>query len=121
MIPVRESGKALEVEAALVDRFYFVHDGIRLMERADVKTMGEFHPDFDFPVNRRFPVRQYIHHSGTIFIRLMTNDKGWVLFIIFSNHHRIGGDEEMKSLARNVLTTVQKHITNVDGNSGSGL
>jgi hypothetical protein len=51
----------------------------------------------------------------------MTNEKGWVLFIVFSNHHRIGGDEEMKSLARNILTTVQQHIiTNVDGNSESG-
>lgn len=119
MLAVRNKEKASAIESDLVDVFNYVNDGVHFMASMDAKYIDDIN-DFEFPVDRRgrrknIPARQYVHRSGTLFVRLLRDEKGWVLFVVFENGLHNHGDEEKKRTARALFRDLHVHVTSVVG------
>ena len=105
------------IERALVDHFYFIDDDSVMM---DTKNIDGFN-DFNFSMTQygrawkssMHPAKQYVHHSGTLFIRLVRDKKGWVIFIVYENRQYIKGDDELLKLARGIFRDVYSYFISV--------
>ncbi len=100
-----------------MDAFDFVYDNTLMSDPNDFDDLD----DFDFLVNKwsmkkkkKFvPARQYLHRTGTIFVRILRDSKGCALFIICLNQRHTAGDEQLRSVARKMFNDIELYISNV--------
>lgn len=75
---------------------------------------------FDFAVNKwsikkrkKFvPSNQYLHRSGTLFGRILRDQKEAAIFIVYLNTRYISGDDELRVIARRSFKDIQHFILN---------
>jgi hypothetical protein len=115
-IPVRNKSCVDSLEKALTNDFDFVYDDSHM---ADPNELVDFLDGFDFSVNRwsmnrrkKFvPAKQYLHRTGTLFVRLLRDTQDKAIVIIFLNNLYISGDEELMECARTKFVDVEQFIT----------
>lgn len=103
MTTIRDKDKAVLFEDALLKRD-FVNDGIHITEPQFMDVVKGI-DEFQFSENRRIkkykaiPARQYVHRSGSLFVRLIRDEQGWLIAVAFENTTYIGRDASMRRTA----------------------
>jgi pantothenate synthetase len=57
------------------------------------------------------PAKQYLHRTGTLFIRLLRDAQGKAIVIIYLNNLQIAGDAQLLECARTIFNDVEHFIT----------
>ena len=115
-IPVRDKSCVNSLEEALTNDFGFIYDDSHM---ADPNELVDCLDGFDFVVNRwsmnkrkKFvPAKQYLHRSGTLFVRLLRDAQGKAIVIIYLNNLQIAGDAQLMDCARTIFNDVEYFIT----------
>jgi hypothetical protein len=113
-ISVPCSEKAIEIENALVHNFRFCDDGkYHVFPKDAEKIFG-----VKLAVNsrgsawKRVLVQQYIHRTGTLFVRLLHDiQQQSVTFIFIENRRLIGNSKQMLDSTRCIFREIKKFIT----------
>lgn len=114
--PVRNKLLVNILEEALTKDFGFIYDGSHM---ADPNELQDCLDGFDFVVNRwsmnkrkKFvPAKQYIHRSGTLFVRLLRDSQDKAISIIYLNNMHIAGDSQLLECARAIFNDIEHFIT----------
>ena len=105
-ICVSDRNKALMVERALVANYGFCDDDKRVVFARDVEKT------FDIKVSeKRVYARQYIHRSGTLFVRLLRDINQSITFVFLENRMHIGNSSQMQAQARTIFGNVMAQLT----------
>jgi hypothetical protein len=115
-LPIRIKSLVDVVESSLTEKFSFVYDGSHMSDPNELDGLD----GFDFAINKwsikkrkKFvPANQYLHRSGTLFIRLVRDSKGCCILIAYLNTRHVSGDDNLRSLARRIYREVEAFITN---------
>ena len=114
--PLRSKSSVDSLEKALANDFDFVYDGSHL---ADPNELIDCLDGFDFTVNRwsmnkrkKFvPAKQYLHRTGTLFMRLVRDSQGKAIVISYLNNRHIAGDQQLLDCARAIFVEIEQFIT----------
>jgi len=115
--PIRNKTCVDTIEMALTSDFNFVYDGNHMSDPNENDCLD----GFDFVINKwsmkkkkkQVPARQYLHRSGTLFIRLLRDTRGSAIISIYLNQRHIAGDEQLLLCARTVFQGIEHYITEV--------
>ncbi len=110
------------IERALTKYFDFVYDGNHMSDPNDIESLDSF----DFVANKWSSKekkeivvgRQYLHRTGTLFLRFLRDTRGCAIIIIYLNQRHIVGDERLLMSARAVFHRVEQYIAEVCKESG---
>lgn len=106
-------------EAILVRNF--VDDGVHMTEMNFLNCVDNA-GDYHFGRSKKIPARQFVHRSGTLFIRLIRDEKGLVILVGTDNRRLIGRDIELLKKARSAFLQIKDFVDslpNVDSSSSS--
>ena len=103
---MKDQKKAKTIEAALLNTFKFVEDVKPLIYPEHVNVAFGLKPKSGKWI-RKVPAQQYVHRSGTNFIRLLHDDSGSTLFVFLENRKHITANPE---LARDTLNKVLQYV-----------
>lgn len=117
IMPVRNKDNTSVIEKALVERFGFIDDDSVMM---DAKELDGF-DDYTFPISKfrrirkfsMFPAKQVVHNTGTIFARVIRDEKGWGIFILHENRRFICGSEDLLRQARDAIAEFRHYFSSV--------
>jgi hypothetical protein len=99
----------------------FVDDGVHMTMKNFLECIDNAE-DYHFGWMRRIPARQFVHRSGTLFIRLIRDEKGSVILAGTENRRLIGRDTELLKTARFAFRQIKDFVDslpNVDSSSSS--
>lgn len=78
----------------------FVNDGVFYTQTKPILECIESGDAFDFGRRLSTAARQYVHRSGTLFVRLIRDRRGWVIVVVIANVPHIKRDEERGATAK---------------------
>jgi len=107
IILVKDQKHVKMVEAALIDTFEFVDDCKPLMCAENEKDLNVA---FGLEL-KSVSAQQYVHQSGTNFIRLLQDNRGCTLFFFMENRKHTGG--KLSEVARDIFYKVSQYVQNV--------
>jgi hypothetical protein len=90
---IRDEEKVKILYSALLE-LDFVNDGVFYTQMRPVLECIDHGDEFDFGRRLSTAARQFVHRSGTLFIRLLRDRRGWVIIIVIPNGAHIKKDEE---------------------------
>lgn len=95
----------------------FVDDGIRFTNGRVLECI-ESGEQFDFPKFRNgkvkaIPSLQYVHRSGTLFIRHLRDRQGWSILAGFINSRHANLDNGLQNMAIDRLRKVRKMVSDL--------
>lgn len=99
---VRDDEKASLLYTAILE-FDFINDGVFYTQTRPILECIENGDEFDFGRRLSTAARQYVHHSGTLFVRLIRDRHGWVIVVVIPNSHHIQKDEERREATAKVV------------------
>lgn len=74
----------------------YIHDGVFPTEASTIAECIHGGSDFRF---RRYgklpPGRQFLHRSGTLFVRIMVDRQGWALIVAFPNNRVTSREQDL--------------------------
>ena len=87
ILTVRNKTHAKKLDRALT-RFDFIHDGVFYTDIRTILDCMEDSHDFDFERRWALPVpgRNFVHRSGTLFVRALTDRNGLCVLIVLGNY-----------------------------------
>ena len=102
------------IEEALTNSFDFVYDGRHISDPNEFDCLN----DFKFNVNKWsikkraefVPAQQYLHRTGTLFVRLLRDTVGSAIIIIYLNQCHILGDDQLLHSARETFHKLEQFI-----------
>jgi hypothetical protein len=110
---IRDAKKALLVDITLLG-IDFIHDGVFY---TDARSIAECILDgkkieFDFGQrwSKQPAARQFVHRSGSLFVRIITDKKGWALVAAFSNYRCCTRDDSMKQQNQQAFEALQHSL-----------
>ena len=100
---VRDDEKAKLLYTSLLD-LDFVNDGVFYTQTKPILECIENGDAFDFGRRLSTAARQFVHRSGTLFVRLIRDRHGWVIVVVIPNGMYIKKDEDkLEGIARTVF------------------
>lgn len=100
---IRDEEKAKTLYSALLE-LDFVNDGVFYTQMRPVLECIDHGDEFDFGRRLSTAARQFVHRSGTLFIRLLRDRRGWVIIVVIPNGAHIKKDEELRqNVAKNAF------------------
>ena len=95
----------------------FISDGTIMMDYNEIEEDGGF-SDYVFPVSRfgrrlKFPANQYVHNTGTLFVRVLRDGNGCSVVIAYENRRYTSGDDSLMKTTREVFVQLHEHITSL--------
>ncbi|EEC45548.1 predicted protein [Phaeodactylum tricornutum CCAP 1055/1] len=101
ILAIREETKASLLDAVLINNDY-VYDGVFTTDAQLVAECMEVGTALDFgkSFGKRQIGRQFVHRSGTLFVRIVNDKQGFALLIVFGNYRYVGRDELLVSKYR---------------------
>lgn len=116
-LSVRDEEKGKLLDNALIER-NFVDDGIHMTEPSFMKCVENI-DEFKFPLSRmgnprNIPARQYVHRSGSLFIRLLRDEKGLVILVGLENTKQIKTDKDIRNIAASVFQDVSAYVVSLN-------
>jgi hypothetical protein len=108
--PVRAA--TLLKEMAQLAQLDFVHDGVFSTDARTLMECTNTKEDFDFggPRSNLALGRQFVHRSGTLFVRCIADRKGKALVVAFGNFRYIGKDQKLRRQLEDVFKILDAHI-----------
>ena len=107
---MRDDEKAKLLYTSLMD-LDFVNDGVFYTQTRPILKCIENGDEFDFGRRLSTAARQYVHRSGTLFVRLIRDRHGWVIVVVIPNGMHIKKDEEKRQgIAKSVFRDLQHLI-----------
>jgi DEPDC5 protein C-terminal region len=110
---VRDTSKALLVDTTLLG-IDFIHDGVFYTDARSIAECiqedGKIEFDFGQRWSKQPAARQFVHRSGTLFVRIITDKKGWALVVAFSNYRCCTRDDSMKKQNHEAFQTLQHSL-----------
>lgn len=94
LFAVRDKHRASLIGAALLAKA-FVHDGVFSTDARTVTECIDNGNEFDFGSrwNTATLGHQFVHRSGTLFVRQLIDRKGWSILVAFGNYRYIAREE----------------------------
>ena len=115
---MRDAQTADLLDTALVDNM-FADDGIHFTDIMQVlKCLDKNGEEFDFPKKyrsgklRHVPARQFVHRSGTLFVRKIRDRQGWAILVVIENSREASRDgfrETVQRILREVSQLATSH------------
>ena len=106
------------MDAAILER-NFVDDGIHMTEKNFLDCI-DYSDEFRFGRRRRrIPARQFVHRSGTLFIRLIRDEQGWVVLAGIENRRLMERDGELVKTARSAFCQIEAFVDSLSGSDDS--
>lgn len=87
----------------------FVDDGIHLTEKSFLECINHA-AEYKFGRRRRVAARQFVHRSGTLFIRLIRDENGKVILVGIENRILIGRDSSKREISRAAFRQVEAFV-----------
>lgn len=105
LFSVRDRFKVPTLYTTLAAKDY-IHDGVFPTEASTIAECIEDGSDFKFRRYGKLPhARQFLHRSGTLFVRIVVDRQGWALIVVFANSRHIARD---KSLHQNCCSVLRE-------------
>ncbi len=103
--------KAKKIEKALLERFNFCNDGKHIVYPKDVENGFGIRIATEGQVRvRRVAVQQYLHRSGTMFIRLLHGVNKFVMFVLLENRLCTGSNQQLQDTFLSTFAEVTSYI-----------
>lgn len=96
------------MDEAILERG-FVDDGIHLTEKSFLDCIDNSH-EYKFGRRRRVAARQFVHRSGTLFIRLIRDEDGRVILVGIENRMIIGRDSGQRKISRSAFRRIADFV-----------
>eukprot|EP00977_Amphora_coffeiformis_P002947 scaffold568_cov160-Amphora_coffeaeformis.AAC.4 len=94
----------------------YVHDGVFPTEATNIAECIEGGSDFKFRRWGKLPHgRQFVHRSGTLFVRIVVDRQGWALIVAFANYRLVGKDSAVQAKCSSMLRDLGGMIKSLDG------
>lgn len=108
-ITIRDPPKAKRIEDALL-QLDFMYDGVTMTSPQFLECIDNSE-DFRFPHYRSgrvkaIPAPQFVHHSGAIFIRKLTDREGKVILVGIENYRHASVENKFRQIAISVIKKV---------------
>jgi hypothetical protein len=94
---IRDAKKALLLDTTML-AIDFIHDGVFYTDARQIAECiqdGQIEFDFGQRWSKQPAARQFVHRSGSLFVRIITDKKGWALVVAFSNYRCYKRDDYM--------------------------
>ncbi|CAB9514153.1 GATOR complex protein DEPDC5 [Seminavis robusta] len=88
-----DKAKALYTSILALD---FINDGVFYTQTRPILQCIENGAEFDFGRRLSTAARQFVHRSGTLFVRLIRDRRGWVICVVIPNGSHIKKDEDKR-------------------------
>ena len=111
---MRDKKKTQAIEKSLL-KLDFVHDGVTITSPQFLKCIDNS-DDFRFPRFHRsgklksIPSPQFVHRSGAIFIRKLTDREGKVILVGIENYRHASVENRFREIAKSVIEKVSDMI-----------
>lgn len=103
---------AQSVESSLVENFGFISDGKHRVHSADVEeTFSVWFPQDRRGRRRSTDAQQYLHRSGTLFVRILRDANHSTTFVFVENRPFVGCDHQLRDMVSRVFNDVQAFIS----------
>ncbi len=102
--------KAKKIEMALVERFDFCNDGKHVVYPKDVENVFGIRIATEGMRVKRASVQQYLHRSGTMFIRLLRGVNNYVMFVLLENRLCTGSSRQLQDTFLSTFADVISYI-----------
>jgi len=111
---VRNKDKVSLLDPALVG-IGFLHDGVFYTDARAVIECMEKGDEFDFGQrwSRQPAGRQFIHRSGTLFVRILTDRNGLAILVVFRNYRYTARDESLLPKAEAAFRDLSRTINSL--------
>jgi hypothetical protein len=109
---IRDAKKALLVDVTLL-AIDFIHDGVFYTDARSIAECiqdGKIEFDFGQRWSKQPAARQFVHRSGSLFVRIITDKKGWALVVAFSNYRCWKRDDYMKKQHQQAFQDLQNSL-----------
>jgi hypothetical protein len=112
---IRDKPRAALTGAALLAKD-FVHDGVFSTDANTVTECIDNGKDFDFGNRWSIPTlgRQYVHRSGTLFVRQLIDRKGWSILVAFGNYKYITREETSRESAQEAFKDLKQCVASLE-------
>lgn len=112
---VRDKNRAALIGAALLAKD-FVHDGVFSTDAMPVTECIDNGKEFDFGNRWSIPAlgRQYVHRSGTLFVRQLIDRKGWSILVAFGNYRYITREETSRESAQDAFKDLKQCVASLE-------
>jgi hypothetical protein len=118
---VRDDEKAKLLYTSILD-LSFVNDGVFYTQTKPILECIENGNEFDFGRRLSTAARQFVHRSGTLFVRLLRDRRGWVIVVVIPNSQYIKkGEANLSATAEIVfrgLVRLVSSLTQEEGEEG---
>jgi hypothetical protein len=105
---IRNKASADRVDEGILVR-NFVDDGVHMTKMNFLKCIDNA-GDYHFGSRKKISARQFVHRSGTLFIRLIRDEKGLVILAGADNRRLIGRDIELLKTARSAFRQIEDFV-----------
>jgi hypothetical protein len=104
---VKDKERAGDIDRKLMD-MDFIHDGVFYTDAKSILKCTKF-DEFDLG-NRRTSVlgRQFVHRSGTLFVRLLSDQHGHTMVVATGNYSYIAKDRQRQTAAQEAFNNLAK-------------
>ena len=94
----------------------FVNDGVFYTQTKPILECIENGDEFDFGRRLSTAARQFVHRTGTLFVRFLRDRRGWVIVVVISNSQHIKKDGAnlsgtAKTVFRSLVQLIAQSIT----------
>lgn len=87
----------------LLQQLDYLHDGVFFTDVQAIKDCMQIDFDFGRRWTRTLAGRQFVHRSGTLFVRILTDAQGRAIVAIFINYIYVNKDGTVKALCQHVF------------------
>jgi hypothetical protein len=98
----------------VLDRLDYLHDGVFFTDALDIKECVSCDFDFARRWSQTVAGRQFVHRSGTLFVRILTDMKGRALVVVFGNYNYFNKDETARFVSQNVFSELATSMNALD-------
>lgn len=99
-----ESVTSVDSLDTALDALDFLHDGVFF---TDVEAIKDCVPsDMEFGRSHSAKGRQFVHRSGTLFVRVLNDLRGRALVVVFDNYIYLNKDDKAKRICQDVFSEV---------------
>ena len=109
-----ESKEGVDRLEAALDGLDYLHDGVFYTDAQAIKDCIPSDYEFGRRWSRTIAGRQFVHRSGTLFVRILTEVKGRALVVVFNNYNYLSREENAKRICQEVFTSLSACVTSLN-------
>lgn len=103
----KEAADCLDI---MLEKLDYVHDGVFFTDVEAVQECMRLKLDFGRRWSRTANGRQFVHRSGMLFVRILTETAGRAIVVVFSNYTYINKEEKNRPLAQQIFDVLAENL-----------